>query len=184
MRRAIPLLVLAMLAVMAAAPSAAAKPPPQHFRLDNSFSVQDDVLTQACGTPVYFEASGEIDVKLFFNNDGLVVREIDQYPAFTVGYFSPETGNSIVSPQPSMFMNDYEPGAPLGSTVQISNNGLYFRVGKLKITGHALGEGVVVDYILPEGIPFFEWTNIFFESVPSPTYEELVAAECAILNPN
>jgi len=58
----------------------AAASPPLHVRQPWGFSVFDAEWTEACGTDVYWEAGGLIDMKVWFDANGDAVREIDTFP--------------------------------------------------------------------------------------------------------
>jgi len=178
MRRSILVLVPVVLLSGMISTSAAASPP-LHVRQPWGFSVFDAELTEACGTDVYWEAGGLIDMKVWFDANGDAVREIDTFPTYSVTVLAPATGNSITSPQPAQYIFEYLPGAEIGSYVEITANGLYFKVGGLKSTGHYVMYGHVIDY-MEDNIPISVIDGLIWGVPPEPDF---TAAICSILNP-
>ena len=169
MRRRIGLLVslVAFLAlgggVLAAAP-AWATPPKHFFHIPINDSVRDDALSDACGFDVFDVFAGNINVTLFYDQSGTLIREIDTFPATTIGFAAPSTGKSIVSASPAVGHIDYTGGAAVGTPAVLTITGLQLMVQPgVMLTGRQVFEAVVVDHT-PEGIPGLEFTNLISES--------------------
>jgi hypothetical protein len=168
MRRRIGLLVslAALLALggglLGAAPAWAT--PPQHFHFPADFSVHDDARSDACGFDVFEFIAGNVDVTLFYDQSGTLIREIDTFPAFTLGFTAPSTGKSIVSPSPNGGHVDYTGGGAVGTPAVASLTGLRFMLQPgVMFTGRQVFDAVVVDHS-PEGIPILEFTNLISQS--------------------
>ena len=88
----------------------------RHVRVVVDDTFPDPGSTEACGTPVEISVEGTLNVTLVYNQEGLLVKEIDPSGGGTVTYSAPETGNSFSFPfQTAIF--DYGAGAEVGSTV-------------------------------------------------------------------
>ena len=169
MRRRIGLLVslVALLALgggtLAAAPAWAT--PPQHFHhLPLNFSDRDDVLSDACGFDVFQVFAGLIDVTLFYDRGGTLVREIDTFPTTTFSFTAPSTGKSIGSGVGGSIKTDYTGGGAVGTAAVVHFTGLQLRLGPgVMFTGREVFDAVVVDHS-PEGVPGLELTNLISQS--------------------
>ena len=94
MRRRIGLLVslVAFLALgggMLAATPAWATPPKHFFHIPLTDSVRDDALSDACGFDVFDVFGGNINVTLFYDQSGTLIREIDTFPTATISFAAP-----------------------------------------------------------------------------------------------
>jgi hypothetical protein len=169
MRRRIGLLVslVVLLALggglLGAAPAGAT--PPKHFhQLPFNFSVRDDALSAACGFDVFDTFAGPIDVTLFYDQSGTLIREIDTVPTLTFSFTAPSTGKSIGSAAPAVLITDYTGGGALGTPAVASLTGLQLMLGPgVMFTGRQVFDAVVVDHS-PEGIPIIEFTNLISQS--------------------
>jgi hypothetical protein len=168
MRRRIGLLVslVALLALggglLGAAPAWAT--PPKHFHIPLNFSDREDGLSDACGFDVFEVGAGNVNVTLFYDQGGTLIREIDTYPAFTFGFTAPSTGKSIGSRSASVLHVDYTGGGAVGTAAVASITGLTFMLQPgVMFTGRQVVDAVVVDHS-PEGIPILEFTNLISQS--------------------
>src|SRR5262245_30900349 len=80
--------------------------------------------TELCGVTVRFFNTGTLVSKLFTNESGAVVREIDTTQGDRVGWVSPTTNRSIVFPNSATLTTDYPDGASVGSAAVITGSGL------------------------------------------------------------
>ncbi len=169
MRRRIGLLVslVALLALgggLLAATPAWATPPKHFFHIPINFSVRDDGVSDACGFDVFFGGAGNVNVTLFYDQSGTLIRETDTFPATTLSYTAPSTGKSIVSASPGLLITDYTGGGADGTSAVGRVTGLQFMVQPgVMLTGRQVFEAVVVDHS-PEGIPEIELTNLISQS--------------------
>jgi hypothetical protein len=168
MRRRIGLLasLAALLAlgggILAATPAWAT--PPKHFHIPINISFPDDPLSEACGFDVFDVLAGNIDVTLFYDQSGTLVREIDTFPAFTASFTAPSTGKSIVSRSPAVLITDYTGGGADGTPAVARLTGLQFMIQPgVMFAGRQVFEAVVVDHS-PEGIPDIMFTNLISQS--------------------
>ena len=169
MRRRIGLLVslVALLALgggLLAATPAWATPPKHFFHIPINFSFRDDGLSEACGFDVFFGGAGNINVTLFYDQSGTLIRETDTFPATTLSYATPSTGKSIVSRSPFPVITDYTGGGELGTAAVARLTGLQIRLQPgVMFAGRQVFEAVVVDHS-PEGIPDIMFTNLISQS--------------------
>ena len=155
----------------------------RHVRVVVDDTFPDPFLTEACGTPVEISVEGTLNVTLVYNQEGLLVKEIDPSGGGTVTYSAPETGNSFSFPfQTAIF--DYGAGAEVGSTVTAKFVGLF---------GHATGfiasdagqlifTGVVTGFD-DNGIPLIDEENaeLVVQHGNFESGEDIEAAICAAL---
>jgi hypothetical protein len=168
MRRRIGLLVslVALLALgggmLGATPAWATAP--THFHLQLNVSFRDDALSDACGFDVFDVLAGNIDVTLFYDQSGTLIREIDTSPSLTFSFAAPSTGKSIGSRSPAVLITDYASGGALGTAAVASLTGLSQRLAPgVMFTGNQVFDAVVVDHS-PEGVPIIEFTNMISQS--------------------
>ena len=139
--------------------------PPQHFHhLPFNFSFRDNALSDACGFDVFDVFAGNINVTLFYDQSGTLIREIDTFPATTIGFAAPSTGKSIVSASPAVGHIDYTGGAAVGTPAVLTITGLQLMVQPgVMLTGRQVFDTTVVD-ITPEGIPVTPPMNLISQS--------------------
>jgi hypothetical protein len=158
--------VVALLALgggtLGAAPVWAA--PPKHFHIPLNFSVRDDALSEACGFDVFDVGAGNVDVTLFYDQGGTLIREVDTSPAFTFSFAAPSSGQSIGSRAPAVLITDYTGGGAVGTPAVARLTGLQIMLGPgVMFTGRQVFDAVVVDHS-PEGIPIIVFTNLISQS--------------------
>jgi hypothetical protein len=156
----------------------------RHVRVVIDDTFPDPFLTEACGTPVQKSVEGTLNVTLIYNQEGLLVKEIDPSGGSTVTYSAPETGNSFSFPFQTVIF-DYGAGAEVGSTFTAKFVGLFGQVPKwVHATGglEILTGGFVTGFD-DNGIPLldFETAELVVEHVNRPSGEDLTAAICAVL---
>ena len=127
--------------------------PPKHFHIPLNFSDREDALSDACGFDVFDVLAGNIDVTLFYDQSGTLIREIDTFPATTLGFTAPSTGKSIVSPSPNGGHVDYTGGGAVGTPAVVRLTGLRFMLQPgVMFTGRQVFEAEVIGHT-DEGIP-------------------------------
>ena len=158
MRRRIGLLVslVAFLAlgggVLGAAPAWAT--PPKHFQFPLSDSFRNDDFSAACGFDVNVVTTGNLDVTLFYDQGGTLIKEIDTFPAFALLHHRPVHREVHPSPvSPAVVHVDYTGGGAVGTTAVVSISGLQFMTQHgVMMTGRQVFDAVVEGQS-PEGIP-------------------------------
>src|SRR5262244_32356 len=149
--------------LLGAAP-AWATPPKHFFHIPANFTGRDDGLTDACGFDVFDVVTGNIDVTLFYDQSGTLIREIDTFPAFKFFFTAPPTGKSIGSASPVVVHVDYAGGGAVGTPAVVRFTGLQLRLQPGVIfTGRQVFDGVVVGHS-PEGIPDVLVTDLISQS--------------------
>ena len=138
--------------------------PPKHFHIPLNITFRDDDLSDACGFDVFDHGAGNIDVTLFYDQSGTLIRETDTFPTFTFGFTAPSTGKSIVSRAPAVLITDYTGGGAVGTPAVGRLTGLQFMLQPgVMFAGRQVLDGVVVDHT-PEGIPDVMFTNVISQS--------------------
>jgi hypothetical protein len=90
--------------------------------------VSTAVKADACGTTVIVTDTGVVEVTLWRNDEGLVVRELDRFPNAWRTWSAPETGQSFRTRLDAVSRWDYGAGAVLGGPVTITAHGLFFHI--------------------------------------------------------
>jgi hypothetical protein len=165
--------------VLGAAPAWATVP--KHFHIPLNFSVRDDALSDACGFDVFDVGAGNVDVTLFYDQGGTLIREIDTFPVFTFSFAAPSTGKSIGSRAPAVLITDYTGGGAVGTPAVGRLTGLQIMLQPgVMFAGRQVFDAVVVDHT-PEGIPEIMFTNLISQSGNFFSGDE-VALVCAALS--
>jgi hypothetical protein len=186
-RRLLVFVVVALSALAGAATSSAQRAVHLQNAIDINVSFESQLLSEQCGFPVTVTVSGFVDVTLFYNDAGLVVRHIENTPAATATFSSPY--GSFSFPEASTGIYTYPGGATLGSTANFALTGL-LRFGLVPGFGVSnagidiVANAVVVGFT-PEGIPIVDFTDAttFISHGNRNSDEEIFSAICAALSP-
>ena len=138
--------------------------PPKHLHLPLNISFHDDALSVACGFDVFDVGAGYVNVILFYDQSGTLIRETDITPTFTFSFAAPSTGKSIGSRAPAVLITDYTGGGALGTPAVARLTGLQIMLAPgVMFAGRQVWDAVVVDHS-PEGIPAIMFTNLISQS--------------------
>jgi hypothetical protein len=179
--RAAVVALIAVLGLLIAAPAQALEPRRVTINIEDTFT--DDFWSATCGTPVVISVEGTLHMTLLYNEDGLIVKEIDPSSGLTVTWTAPETGNSFSYPGLSAIF-DYGTGAEVGSTFTWKQVGLYGHVpGSIASdAGQTVGTGVVEGFD-EFGIPLLNFTDVLIQRGNNESFEDVAAAICGRLAP-
>jgi len=172
-------LVLGLIAALVLASSGTANPPTRFtFTLDDTFPAP--VTSAVCGFDVFIHFEGTGAALLFYDKNGVLVRELDTNPSLKTTLFAPSTGKSFTYPAGGSFVQDYVNGTAVGSTLIATLTGFIGGTGSTAPNaGRIVSEAVVID-ISPEGIPV---VDIVSEISSSGHFnEDTAAARCAALS--
>jgi hypothetical protein len=130
---------------------------------------------------VSISVAGMPPATIMYNEEGLIVKEIDPSSGLTVTFSAPQTGNSFSFPTNTVIF-DYGAGAEVGSTFTAKLVGLLGHVpgviasdaGQLIFTG-------VVEGFDEFGIPIVEFTDLLVEHGNFESQEDISAAICGAL---
>jgi hypothetical protein len=171
--------ILGVLTLMIASPAEAAQA--RHLTIEIHDSFQDDFLTDVCGTVVLVTIDATLNVTLQYNQQGLLVKEIDPAGGGTTSFEAPETGGSFSYPFNTAVI-DYGAGAAIGSTFTMKIVGLF---------GHATGsipsdagQVVVTGFVSgfdENGSPQLEFTDLLLQRGNVESAEDIIAAMCSSL---
>ena len=78
MRRARAILIASLACLALASPAAAAMPQMERVVL-NDIGLQDEFLTDACGFDVFFDGTGHVIFRQFFDSEGVLQREVNNF---------------------------------------------------------------------------------------------------------
>jgi hypothetical protein len=171
--------LIAVLSLLVAAPANAQQARHLTVNIDESFV--SDFWTETCGTTVVVSSEATLNVTLVYNQEGLLVREIDPSGGGTVTFSAPETGNSFSFPFNATVI-DYGAGAQVGSTFTAKFVGLFGHVPGLIASdaGQLVVTGVVFGFE-ENGSPLLEFREVVAVIGHRATEEEITAAICGAL---
>jgi hypothetical protein len=138
--------------------------PPKHFhQVPFNVSFPDDALSEACGFDVFDVFAGNLNVTLFYDQRGTLIRETDTAPSLTSSFAAPSTGKSIGSRAPAVLHVDYTGGGAVGTPAVARFTGLQLRLGPgVMFAGNERFDAVVVAQS-PDGAPIINFTNLISE---------------------
>jgi predicted aconitase with swiveling domain len=179
MPRAALVALIAVLGLLVAAPADAQ--PARHVTINVEDTFVSDFWTETCGTTVVISVEGTLHVTLLYNEEGLIVKEIDPSSGLTVTFSAPQTANSFSFPTNTAIF-DYGAGAEVGSTFTAKFVGLFGHVPGLIASdaGQVIVSGVVVGFD-EFGIPLLEDTEVLVEHGNFESQEDINAAVCGTL---
>ena len=153
-------------AYVVSVPATAGAAAPERVSFDVSEpAVTDPYLSELCGTTIQVSATGTVEITLWRNEAGLVVRERDRFPNAWRTFSSPETGESFRIRFEGVSDWDYGTGAQVGSQVTITGHGLRFHIpGETAIAGLVVTEGATVDHF-DQGVPIVEGGGVNIRQV-------------------
>jgi hypothetical protein len=123
------LLCLLAAALVAAGPANAQTTRHVRHVIPISDTFTSDFLSDQCGFEVVISVTGTLNVRLFYNDSGLIVRELDTTASGSkITYSAPSTGESFSHPNSLTVNYDYGAGATVGSPVTIRVTGLFGHV--------------------------------------------------------
>src|SRR4051812_3504852 len=123
------LLCLVTGALVAAGPASAQATRHVKHVIPISETFTNEFLSDQCGFDVVTSITGNVNVTLFYNDSGLIAREIDTTSSGSkVTYSAPSTGQSFSHPNSLVYHYDYGAGATVGSAVTIRLTGLFGHV--------------------------------------------------------
>jgi hypothetical protein len=175
--------LIALLGLLVAAPADAQQARHVRIVIDDTFT--DEAWTEACGTEVVISLEATLNVTLVYNQEGLLVKEIDPAGGGTVTVSAPETGNSFSFPfQTAIF--DYGAGVEVGSTFTAKFVGMFGHVAGVGIAadaGQIVVTGGVVSGFDENGIPLldFETAELVVQHGNFESGEDIDAAVCGAL---
>jgi hypothetical protein len=174
------LLSVAVVGLVAVGASAGAQA--QHLAIHIDETFHSDFLSEECGVEVFIDLDADLNVTLVYNQSGLIVRELDPSGGGTVTYRSPDTGKSFSYPfQPAML--DYGSGAMVGSSVIVTQRGLFGHVPGFVSSDAGLFRflGVVTGFE-ENGSPLIDFVDVIPpEHGNRVDSERVLAAICAAL---
>ena len=170
-------------ALLAVPGGGAGAAPPRIVTTHRDVSVVDPFFTQLCGFEVQFFNVGTVTSKLFVNENGTIVREIDTFPGAKAGWSSPASGRSIVFPASAKLTTEYPNGTALGSAATVTGTGLSAKVPGIPAdAGKAVFAGHVV-FIDSDGVPIVAFDQLLSITGHSSDPAVFEAAVCAALSP-
>jgi len=171
------LLGLAALSLALVAEASANAPTRASFKVNDTFYVP---FTSAyCGFDVYRTVSGTINVTLFQDENGTLVRETDTAPDFKETFYAPSSGKTFSDPGSVTAHTTYDGGATIGSSATVTLTGLLQNAAGPADAARLVLRGVVVG-IDPTGIPFVDASE--FVSASGHLSSDPVGNRCAALS--
>jgi hypothetical protein len=174
--------LIALLGLLVAAPADAQRA--RHVTINVQDTFVNDFWTETCGTTVVTSVEGTLHVTLLYNEEGLIVKEIDPSSGLTWTFTAPLTGNSFSYPANTAIF-DYGAGAEVGSTFTAKFVGLGGHVPGVIASdaGLVIVAGGVVEGFDEFGIPLidFETAELVVEHGNRESFEDVAAAICGTL---
>jgi predicted aconitase with swiveling domain len=170
---------IAVLGLLVAAPADAQQA--RHVTINVEDTFVSDFWTETCGTEVVISIEGTLQVTLLYNQEGLIVKEIDPSSGLTITFSAPATGNSFSFPTNTAIF-DYGAGAEVGSTFTAKLVGQFGHVpGAIaNDAGQVILSGVVVGFDEFE-IPIVDFTEVLVMHGNFESREDVEAAICGTL---
>jgi len=141
-------------------------------------------FTAACGFEVSITEVGILKAKVFADDAGSIVREIDTQPGFVTEFSSSESGKSFAYPFSTVFHFDYVNGTTPGVPVLVTATGLMDKVpGMSADAGRVTYGSATVLFVDPSGVPIVDFGEPTAINGRANDLGALVAAGCAALAP-
>jgi hypothetical protein len=170
--------LIAMLGLLVAAPADAQQARHVTINIDESFT--DPFWSETCGTTVVISVEATLNVTLLYNEEGLIVKEIDPSGGATWTFSAPATGNSFSWPFNAAVI-DYGAGARVGSIFTAKFVGLFGHIpGLASDAGQLVVTGVVFGFD-EFGLPLLDFREVVAVIGHRSTDEEIAAAVCGAL---
>jgi hypothetical protein len=146
-------------------------------------SFPDGYYTGFCGFAVNFFNVGTFDTKLYSDQAGTIVREIDTSPHDRVGWSSPDTAKTVVFPNAAQLTTDYPQGIAVGSPATVTGSGLTAKIPGLPAdAGIAVFAGHVA-FVDTDGVPIVAFDQFISNRGHANDPAAFDAALCAALAP-
>jgi len=144
MRRLCSIVASLLLSVCLASPALAGEPLEVEIQIDTTARLGP--ASALCGFDIFLHAEGVAHWRVFYDQDGVIIREIDTFPTLTWTLFAPSTGMSYTTARPAMVQTDYTNGGAVGSAAVVTFSGLVdtFGPGPGIIPGRISFNAVVV----------------------------------------
>ena len=173
----------AVMAALALGVGPAAATAPRIVKTSVNVSFPDDYYTGVCHFAVDFFNVGTLEAKLYSDQTGMIVHEIDTSPHDTVGWSSPDTGKTFAFPNAAQLITDYPQGIAVGSPATITGSGI-----TAKIPGLAADAGIAVfaghvAFVDNDGVPIVAFDEFISSHGHANDPAAFDAALCAALAP-
>jgi hypothetical protein len=132
-----------------------------------------------CGFPVYITQTGTVNVTLFHDQSGAIVREADWQSGFKIVFTAPTLGTSFQFPLTQRLVTYYDEGTAIGSRARAVLVGLGRDNGSGPPDTGRLEFDAVVVFIGPNGIPGIDFVTLVRQSGHFAGVD--IAARCASL---
>jgi hypothetical protein len=157
MRRLALILSLVALPLVLAATASATAPTRISFEVNDTF--YSPFTSAYCGFDIYRTISGTINVTLFQDGSGSLVKETDTGPDFKESFYAPSTGKTFSDPGFVTAHTSYDGGGAIGSSAVVTLTGMLQNAAGPADAGRLVLRGVVVD-IDPSGIPLVDASEL------------------------
>ncbi len=179
--------LLCVVSLAFVAPATGSARPVEHFTLDLSGTFFAGLVSRTCGFDVTGTVSvnpNAVNVTLFYDESGNIVREIDTIPAGHITFTAVATGKSVTYPiAGAIVFTDYPEGAFIGAPaiVEFHGNPSHLR-GAFLSPGVHIFRATVVDFIQPEGIPLTLNDELIESHGQSDSPDENISEICEALS--
>lgn len=140
--------------------------------------VPANVASRICGFEIRAHFEGDANIKVFYDNDGNIVREVDTFPSWKVTVYRPGTDQAYTSASPQVLHFYYTDGAALNSVVTIVGTGLLERIPGVGMdSGRVVFEAVVIGY--DAGVPVTQFVREVSSAGPDLPFQPFGRNRCA-----
>lgn len=115
-------------------------------------------LTPVCGFDVSLTVAGTYKATVFYDQSGMVVRELETQPDTQLIWSSPTTGKSFAYPFSAVFRTEYPNGTTPGSPAVATMTGLGDKAPGIPAdAGRLVFDHATVVFVNPDGVPIVDY---------------------------
>jgi hypothetical protein len=168
-----------VVALLLAMQTSAAADQPLQLRRHVDADVRGNVASAICGFEIRVHIVGDATIKLFYDKNGNIVREVDTFPSYKVTVYRPGTDQAYTSASPQLLHFYYTKGAALNSAVTVVGTGLLEKIPGVGMdSGRVVIEAKVIGYDA-DGVPLTEFVREISSSGPDLPLQPFGRNRCA-----
>ena len=115
-------------------------------------------LTPVCGFDVSLTVAGTYKATVFYDQSGMVVRELNTQPGTELIWSSPTTGKAFAYPFSTVFRTEYPNGTTPGSPAVVTMTGLGDKAPGIPAdAGQLVFDNATVLFVNSDGVPIVDY---------------------------
>ena len=155
---------------------------PTHVSFPINHTSPIPALTPVCGFDVALTVAGTYKATIFYDQSGMVVRELDTQPDTQLIWSSPTTGKSFAYPFSAVFRTEYPSGTTPGSPAIATMTGLGDKAPGIPAdAGRLIFDNATVLFVNQDGVPIVDYGLPTSSHGQTNDGDALDAALCAAL---